>query len=113
MNYDDPTPKYVLAIDHTADYKSGLTYYALKSEDKAYALTEAAIKSMKAESVYCWILLVRKGKAKKGAAEYTKVIRFYPNITAHKPSDDCGTFDDTSKDDNGKDWGTLYTGEII
>lgn len=113
MNYDDPTPKYVLAIDHISDYKSGFTYYALKSEDERFAIAEAAIKAMKAEGVYCWLLLVRKGKAKKGAAEYTKIVRFCPNRTAHKPSDDCGTFDDTSEDNNGKDWGTLYTCEII
>ncbi|MGN0885699.1 MAG: hypothetical protein ACI4RT_01750 [Candidatus Spyradenecus sp.] len=111
MNYDDPTPKYILAIDHTVDYKSGFTYYALKSEDKACALAEAAIKAMKAKSVYCWLLLIRKGKATKGAAEYKKVARFYPNRTDN-PADDCGTFDDPSTDFNGQGWGTLYTSEI-
>lgn len=113
MNNDDPAPKYILAVDHTADYKSGYTYYALKSKNKAFALAEAATKATKAESVFCWYLLARKGKATKGFAEYEKAVRFYPNRSARAAADDFGDFEeDFSTDFGRKDWGTLSWLEI-
>ena len=44
-------PKYVLAIDHLSEYKDAFSYYALKSNTKALALAEAALRVAKAEKV--------------------------------------------------------------
>lgn len=98
-------PKYVLAVDHLSEYKDAFSYYALKSNTKAIALAEAAIRATKAEQVYCWLLLVRSSK---NSNEYDKVIRFYPNDSAKHAYDRPGTFDTTTDDDiTGNHWGTV------
>lgn len=98
-------PKYVLAIDHLTEYKDAFSYYALKSNTKAFALAEAALRATKAEKVYCWLLLIRSGKDSK---EYDKVIRFYPNDSAKHAYDRPGGFDLTTDEDlNGNHWGTV------
>lgn len=97
-------PKYVLAVDHLSGYKDAFSYYALKSNTKALALAEAAIRATKAEQVYCWLLLVRCSKDSK---EYDKVIRFYPNDFAKNARDRPGNFDPTDDDINGSHWGTI------
>lgn len=98
-------PKFVLVVDHLADHKPGLTYYALKSKTKTLALAEAAIRATKAKQVYCWLLLVRSGRG--DSKEYDKVIRFYPNDFAKNARDRPGTFDPTDDDINGSHWGTI------
>lgn len=115
MNYDEPAPKYVLAVTHYANDEYYYTYYALMSANKAEAFAEAATKAAKAKNVFSWILLVRKGRATKGAAEYEKVVRFFPSM-AEDPAEKCGFFDyDFSTDLGGmfgQRFGTLYASEI-
>lgn len=116
MNYDEPAPKYVLAITPHSSDEPYYTYYALESVNKAEAFAEAATKATKAKDVFSWTLLVRKGKATKGAAEYEKVVRFYPN-RAEDPAEKCGFFDYDFSTDLGwqideKRFGTLYAIEI-
>lgn len=88
---NDTTPKYVLAI-YNCTYR--FIYYALKSEDKALAFAEAAIKAMKAKSSFCWFVLLREDEPKyKRAAEYKAVARFYRMNPDASPADDCGEID--------------------
>lgn len=116
MNYDEPAPKYVLAIEHTPIYERLYTYYAMESVNKAEAFAEAATKATKAKDVFSWTLLVRKGKATKGAAEYEKVVRFFHSM-AEDPAEKCGFFDYDFSADLGAQideqrFGTLYASEI-
>lgn len=116
MNYDDLAPKYVLAVTPHSNDEPYYTYYALRSANKAEAFAEAATKSTKAKGVFSWTLLVRKGKATKGAAEYRKVVRFFPSM-AEDPAEKCGFFDYDFSADLGAQideqrFGTLYASEI-
>lgn len=115
MNYDEPAPKYVLAITPHSSDEPYYTYYALESVNKAEAFAEAATKAAKAKDVFSWTLLVRKGRATKGAAEYEKVVRFFPSMVKD-PAEKCGFFDyDFSTDLGGmfgQRFGTLYASEI-
>lgn len=93
-------PKYILAIDHTDDYKNGkggFSYHALKSTKEAHAFAEGAVKATKAESVYCWHILIRKGNGTKFGAEYKTIGRFYKD----------GMFDSVADDPCGNDFGFL------
>lgn len=93
-------PKYVLMIDHTTKHLEdnvfglhhlrldrGFTNYALKSEDKALALAEAAIKAMKSENVHCWMVYARNGKGNARGAEYAPIVRFFPSGKVDLPGE--------------------------
>ena len=108
MKFTDKLTKYVVAIDHKSGYEKSFSYYPLKSQEKALAFSEAAVKAMKANEVFCWIVLKSAGKVIKvskdvSIRDYDKVWRFFPSGFSEKISADLG----------GIRWGGVISSDII
>lgn len=80
-------PKYYLAIVHTHEHDKDLTEYALHTKSKAKAFAAAAIKAMKTENVYAWLVLSRNGKGNMNGAEYTPIAFFLPSGAMNEVGD--------------------------
>ena len=99
--------KFVLAVAHNFGYEKIFSYYTLQAKNTALAFAEASAKVKQAEEVFCWLVLKRKGRARKLSkslyvGEYDKVMRFFGDGSPVEISTVFG----------GTKWGEVISSEI-
>lgn len=78
-------PKFILAIDHTADYKPGFTYHYIPEAKTEHDIRNWFIKHHdEIPSLWCGLILKRT----RGGAQYKTVERIYKDCMSESTEND-------------------------